>query len=115
MLNSTYFGIFCFSKYRCAPNKILLESGLNDFTLVKKGTKRTHDEEISPLPLNNKYSNLAQDANLDKQMDENSPTDGTDEASGSSKIKINPFYIEIEDKWTNIAKEFLNLTKRNLQ
>lgn len=87
LIKSTYFS-FCFPKFRNSAFTVLNDFGLNDFTLAKKGTKLTHDEETSQLPLSNKYSNLALDANVDKQTEDQSPTDGAENASCSSKLEL---------------------------
>lgn len=88
--DTTYFRVFCFSKFRTYSSKVLNDFGLNDFTLVQKGTKRPLNENISTMPLNNKFSNLSNESNLDNQMNQHVYV--VTNESGISKTRINPFY-----------------------
>lgn len=118
ILDSTLFSFFAFQRYKKSSNLLLKEVGLIDnnsgFKLVK-GHKRHHSEESLIITHKNKFSNLENEVNLDDdnpEMDD-SVSDPSNLVDGSSNTKqrINPFYIELDQKWTELAKSITNLNK----
>lgn len=117
ILDSTLFSFYSFQKYKKSSHFLLKEAGLIDndsgFKLVTKGHKRHRSADNSIIPKSNKYSNLDNDVNLDdnSKMDQSPASNPTELVAGTSKHRINPFYIEFDQKWTELAKSISDLNK----
>lgn len=82
--------------------------------MPKGYTRKNLDDDNLDIPQNNKCKILSDPVYLDHNtnMDQTTSENPTDIISDTSKSKVNAFYIELNKKWINLAKNIKDVKKK---